>query len=72
MYFDSAATYVMVVKFRITIWHPPPQLCLHIGELRCQAIQTEHGPCIAERTQKAVYIVRCLWAYDLTLIAVCI
>jgi hypothetical protein len=32
-----------------------------IGELRCQAIQTEHGPYITERTQKAVYIVRCLW-----------
>jgi hypothetical protein len=32
-----------------------------IGGLRCQAIQTEHGPHIAERTQKAVYIVRCLW-----------
>jgi hypothetical protein len=31
-----------------------------IGGLRCQAIQTEHGPHIAERTQKAVYIVRCL------------
>jgi hypothetical protein len=31
-----------------------------IGELRCQAIQTEHGPYMAERTQKAVYIVRCL------------
>jgi hypothetical protein len=31
-----------------------------IGELRCQAIQTEHGPYIAERTQKAVYIVRCI------------
>jgi hypothetical protein len=24
-----------------------------IGELRCQAIQTEHGPYIAERTQKS-------------------
>jgi hypothetical protein len=33
------------------------------GELRCQAIQTEHGPYIAERTQKAVYIVRCLWRW---------
>jgi hypothetical protein len=32
-----------------------------IGELRCQALQTEHGPYIAERTQKAVYILRCLW-----------
>jgi hypothetical protein len=35
-----------------------------IGELRCQAIQTEHGPYILERTQKAVYIVRCLWGCD--------
>jgi hypothetical protein len=58
--------YIMVVKFRNTIWPPPPQLCLHrraaafIGELRCQAIQMEHRPYIAERTQKAVYIVRCL------------
>jgi hypothetical protein len=33
-----------------------------IGELRCQAIQMEHGlTYIAERTQNAVYIVRCLW-----------
>jgi hypothetical protein len=32
-----------------------------LGELRCQAIQTEHDPYVAERTQKAVYIVRCLW-----------
>jgi hypothetical protein len=32
-----------------------------IGGLRCQAIQTEHGLYIAERTQKAVFIVRCLW-----------
>jgi hypothetical protein len=31
-----------------------------IGGLHCQAIQTEHGPYIAERTQKAVHIVRCL------------
>jgi hypothetical protein len=35
-----------------------------IGELRCQAIQMEHGPYLAERTQNAVYTVtvRCLWA----------
>jgi hypothetical protein len=32
-----------------------------IGELRSQAFQMEHGPYIAERTQNAVYIVRCLW-----------
>jgi hypothetical protein len=31
-----------------------------IGELRCQAIQMEQSY-IAERTQNAVYIVRCLW-----------
>jgi hypothetical protein len=48
----------MTVKFRNTICPPPP----FIGELRCQAIQAEHGPYIAERTQKAVYI---LWdVYD--------
>jgi hypothetical protein len=34
-----------------------------IGELRCQAIQMEHSPYIAERTQNAVYIVRCLWSF---------
>jgi hypothetical protein len=33
-----------------------------IGELRCQSIQTEHGPYLADRTQKAVYIVSCLCA----------
>jgi hypothetical protein len=49
---DSAATYIMVVKFRNTIWPPPSQFSVHIGELRRQAIQTEHGPYIAERTQK--------------------
>jgi hypothetical protein len=34
---------------------------LQIGELRCQAIQRDHGPYLAERTQKAVCIVRFLW-----------
>jgi hypothetical protein len=34
-----------------------------IRELRCQAIQTEHGPYMTERTLKAVYIVRCLWSF---------
>jgi hypothetical protein len=32
-----------------------------IGGLRCQAIQTEHGSYIAERTKKSVYFVKCLW-----------
>jgi hypothetical protein len=30
------------------------------GGLCCQTIQTENVPYIAERTQKSVYIVRCL------------
>jgi hypothetical protein len=34
-----------------------------IGGLRYQAIQTEHGPYKTERTQKAVYIVKCLWEH---------
>jgi hypothetical protein len=34
-----------------------------IGELLCKAIQTEQGPYIADRTQKAVYIVRFLCIY---------
>jgi hypothetical protein len=33
-----------------------------IGELGCQAIPMGHGPYIAERTQKVVYIVRCVKA----------
>jgi hypothetical protein len=57
---NSAAIYFMVVKFRITICPPPRRSSPVIGGLRYQAIQTEHGPYIAERTQKAVYIVRCL------------
>jgi hypothetical protein len=31
-----------------------------IGDLRCQAIQIEHGLMYIERTQNAVYIVRSL------------
>jgi hypothetical protein len=53
--------YYMVDKFRKTIC-PLHRSSPFIGGLRCQAIQTEHGPYIAERTQKAVYIVSCLWA----------
>jgi hypothetical protein len=58
---DSAAVYIMVAKFRNTICPPPPQVSLH----RTAALSSnsqEHGPYIAERTQKEVYIVRCLWA----------
>jgi hypothetical protein len=57
---DSAATYIMVVKFRKNYLAPLHRSSPFIGELRCQAIQTEHGPYIAERAQKAVYIVRYL------------
>jgi hypothetical protein len=49
----------MVVKFRNTISPPPPQLSLH-KRAALSTIQTEHGPYIAEQTQKAVYIVICL------------
>jgi hypothetical protein len=60
--FHSSAIDIMVVKFRNVLFGPPPPCSSpFIGVLRCQAIQTEHGPYIAERTQKAVYIVRCLW-----------
>jgi hypothetical protein len=54
----------MVVKFRNTIWPPPHRNSPFIGELRCQAIQMEHAPYIAERTRNAVYIVRCLCSPD--------
>jgi hypothetical protein len=47
--------YYIVVKFRNTIWPPPPQLSLHIGGLRCQApIQTEHGSYIAEPKKQSI------------------
>jgi hypothetical protein len=47
------------------IFSPLHRTSPFIGELRCQAIQMEHGPYIAERTQNSVYIVRCLWLYDI-------
>jgi hypothetical protein len=50
----------MVVKFINTICPPQPHLSLH-RRAALSRIPTEHGPYIAERTQKAVYIVRCLW-----------
>jgi hypothetical protein len=48
---DSAAIYIMVVKFRNTIC-PLHRSSPFTGGLSHQAIQTEHGPYIAERTQK--------------------
>jgi hypothetical protein len=45
----------MVVKFRNTTCPPPPLLSLHRRAALSIAIQTAHGPYIAERTQKAVY-----------------
>jgi hypothetical protein len=55
---DSTAIYIMVVKFRNTIWPPPPQLSLH---RRAALSRNSNGTrsYIAERTQNAVYIVRC-------------
>jgi hypothetical protein len=54
----------MVVNLELpgtTVFAPLHRSSPFIGGLRCQAIQTEHSPYIAERTEKAVYIVRCLW-----------
>jgi hypothetical protein len=49
----SAALYIMVVKFRnTTVFGPLHSSSPIIGGLRCQAIQTEHGPYIAERSKK--------------------
>jgi hypothetical protein len=50
----------MVVKFRNTICPPQPQLSLH---RRAALSSNSNGTFsyIAERTQSAVYIVRCLW-----------
>jgi hypothetical protein len=62
----SAAIYIMVVKFRNTIWPPPPQLSLH---RRAALSSNSNGTrsFIAERTQNPVYIVRCLWYRPLPL-----
>jgi hypothetical protein len=57
---DSAAIYIMVVKFRNTICPPQPPLSLH----RRAALSSDSNATrsyIAEGTQSAVYIVRCLW-----------
>jgi hypothetical protein len=50
----------MVVKFRNTICPPQPQLSLY---RRAALSSDSNGTCsyIAERTQSAVYIVKCLW-----------
>jgi hypothetical protein len=49
------------VQILLSLFGPLHRRSPFIGELRCQAIQTERVPYIAERTQKAVYNVRCLW-----------
>jgi hypothetical protein len=56
----------MVVKFIEILFGPLHRRSPFLGELRCQAIQTEYGPYIAERTQKAVYIVRCLYGANMS------
>jgi hypothetical protein len=57
----SAAIFSMVVKFRNTSWPPPPQFSLHRrAALSSNSNGTLSVRYIAERTQKAVYIVRCL------------
>jgi hypothetical protein len=56
----STAIYIMVVKFRNTIWPPPPQLSLH-RRAALSSYSNGTRSYIAERTQNAVFIVRCLW-----------
>jgi hypothetical protein len=50
----------MVVKFRNTTWPPTPQLSLH-RRAALSSYSNGTQSYIAERTQNAVYIVRCLW-----------
>jgi hypothetical protein len=45
----------------LEILHVPHHRSYFIGGLRCQPIYKEHSLYIAERTRKAVTIVRCLW-----------
>jgi hypothetical protein len=59
---DSAAIYIMVVKFRNTTWPPPLQLSLH-RRAALSSYSNGTRSYISERTQNAVYIVRCLWAH---------
>jgi hypothetical protein len=49
----------MVVKLKNTTWPPPPQFSLH--NRRAALSSYSNGTYIAEITQNAVYIVRCLW-----------
>jgi hypothetical protein len=57
---DSAAIYIMVVKFRNTTCPPQPQLSLH-SRAALASYSNGTRSYIAGRTQSAVYIVRCLW-----------
>jgi hypothetical protein len=52
-----------IYKYSITVFAPLHRSSPFVQRLRCQAIQTEHGPYITERTQKAVYTVICLWLW---------
>jgi hypothetical protein len=54
------AIYIMVVKFRNTIWPPPTQLSLHRRAAQASNLNGTWSY-IAERTQNTVYIVSCLW-----------
>jgi hypothetical protein len=60
----TGAIYIMVVKFRNTICPAQPQLSLH-RRAALSSYSNGTRSYIAERTQCAVYIVRCLW-YSLT------
>jgi hypothetical protein len=56
---STAPPFILWWSNLVILFGPLHRSSPFIGELRCQAIQMEHGPYIAERTQNAVFI---LWA----------
>jgi hypothetical protein len=59
---DSTAPYIMVVKFRSTIWPPPPQLSLHRRAALSSNSNGTRSVYSRENPKSSLqYIVRCLW-----------
>jgi hypothetical protein len=67
---DTAPPFILKWSNLEILFDPLHRSSPFIGGLRCQAIQMEHGPYTAERTQKAVYVVKCLWCRAMTEAAV--
>jgi hypothetical protein len=58
---DNAATYIMVVKFRNTIWPPPPQLSLQWRAALSSNSNGSRSVYSKENPKSSLYHVRCLW-----------